>query len=444
MTPPGWWKAAAVAALAFAGIALAALSGLLDALASDRSLDRTKVLSTLAFYYPASLAAIWIVLTWRRSWRNCLLAAASALAAAAIAEAGLRILAPHLALPRSRAISSSRLHHVYPPRREMFAGTYDGVRVVVRTNEDGLRTRHSRRSFLDHRTRIAVLGDSFVFGDKVRQEAAFPEVLEGILRRRLGREDLAVLNTGVASYSPFLERLLFDAVLKEYRPTVVLLLLDATDIGDDHKYRGEARRPDGAAPFDLPDPGDITYLGGVAEVLRENLPWMIAPVRRVFPFAELGEGLKPRYDYYDFRLEIGGRVETNRFFIYRHPPEVTRPHFDRTFEEVGRIAGSAAGLGAPFVLAVAPRFHHWNPRECPDNWERREYRLDEPHQFAYFDYFEEARARAPFPILNLLPAFKEAREFPLVLRFDPHWTERGHAFVAETLADYLIGEGILE
>jgi hypothetical protein len=91
-------------------------------------------------------------------------------------------------------------------------------------------------------------------------------------------------------------------------------------------------------------------------------------------------------------------------------------------------------------LVVSPRYHHWNPKENPDNWEHTEYAADGPYQFEHFRYFEQARTRVDFPIFDLLPAFQATDEFPLVFRDDPHWNARGNVFAAGTIADYLTRE----
>ena len=70
----------------------------------------------------------------------------------------------------------------------MYAGEYEGEQVTVRTNEDGLRSRYSRRKFLAHQERIAILGDSFTFGFGVRQEKTFQRVVENRLRRNNSRQ----------------------------------------------------------------------------------------------------------------------------------------------------------------------------------------------------------------------------------------------------------------
>lgn len=48
-------------------------------------------------------------------------------------------------------------------------------------------------------TRISVLVNSFTFGLFNCQEVANPKIVEGLLRERLKRDDIAALNAGVAN-----------------------------------------------------------------------------------------------------------------------------------------------------------------------------------------------------------------------------------------------------
>jgi len=254
--------------------------------------------------------------------------------------------------------------------------------------------------------------------------------MERELRTQLRRDDVAVLNAGTVSYSPLLAQRLFDGIVVNYRPTLVLFVLDATDIGDDYNYEKELVADGAGGRFDWTGLEVSPYYGAVGEVVR------LGKVLKVLgrPVAKLQSlvGLKPiptyEYDWYQFRAELGGRIETNRFFIYRHPLEETRPFFDRTYGYVEALARSAERAGAAFALIVTPRYHHWNPKECPENWEADEYAVAEPYQYEYFRYFEERRAGAPFEIYDLLPALRATGEFPLVLRRDPPGRAAGCVF----------------
>jgi lysophospholipase L1-like esterase len=356
-----------------------------------------------------------------------------------VAEVALRWLRPFESLCRFRWLASERYHHVNPPGRRMFSGYVEGTPVVVETNEDGLRTGYSRRAFLAHGVRIALLGDSFTFGTGVNAADAFPARLERRLRARPGSADAAVLNAGVISYSPFLERRAFDDVVRAYRPTLVLLFLDVTDIGDDFIYARKAGGADGRFP--LEGSASLDCHGAVHQLAQPFLTWLGAQL--AYPVRLLaGRPAPPAGDYYLDPVLFQGREE-NRYFIYRHPLEQTAPFFQATLANVQAIAASARRAGAPFVLVVAPRYHHWNSAECPQNWERGAYRGDEPYQYEYFRFFAAAAPTAGFPVFDLLPAFRSTKEFPLVFRNDPHWNPRGHEFVAARLEEYLVARALV-
>jgi hypothetical protein len=352
-------------------------------------------------------------------------------------------------MPEMVWVYSLRFHHGQPANKEMYHG-FDkdtGMPIVVRTNEDGFRSDYSREAFTKHTTRIVVQGDSFAFGFLVPQGDAVPQVLEKELRQK-GVKDVAVLNAGIVSYSPFLNRLMFDSVLKQYYPTLVLMILDLSDIGDDHEYSGCAVEDEHELYFkrsDLSAWMEEDPKFWECSALYQRLYWPLLILRRLVfrPVAAAFSDPSPDLVH---GIEIEGTVEKSRYFILRHPLEKTRKYFERTLANIIAVSESAAAIGAGFVLVVAPRFHHWNPMECPANWETvlGSYSLDEPYQYEYFRFFEQAQGRVKFPIFNLLPTFKATKEYPLVFSFDPHWNKRGHRVAAEAISEYLTENGLVE
>ena len=340
------------------------------------------------------------------------------------AEIVLRHVRPQLKYP-FHGVSSMQYHHLYPAHKDMYAGEYESQQVTVRTNEDGLRSRYSRQKFLAHRERIAILGDSFTFGIGVRQELTFERRIEHRLRQALRRNDVAVLNAGVIGSSPFLEKLLFDGVVAAYQPTLVLLCVDASDIGNDVQYTRQAVRRADYVSFEFPFSRVPQYYGALHELLRPS-------------------HFQHRYDYYDFKIDIDGVFENNIYFIFRHPLAKTQPYFEATLSHINDLASKVAAAGAQFGLVILPRFQHWNPAEAPENWEGSKYLVPEPYQDEYFRFFETQRPQVEYAILNLLPAFRQTDRFPLVFKNDPHWNERGHAFVGEDVTDYLLRENWLD
>lgn len=350
-------------------------------------------------------------------------------------EVALRLLRPSLGENLYERWPSPTLHHKNAPNRSSQGmGGH-----TVSTNEDGFRSPYSRADFLQHHQRVVLLGDSYVFGLGVAEEDSLARRLEGELRRQLEQEgrdpDVAVLNTGVISYSPFLERAVFREVASAYRPTLTLLFIDVNDIGDDYQYARENVSGDPAVPrFDVPDRPrrrGLCELSALCKAARPLFAKLLLPITTV----EKSLGLvKEDYDYYRFEVTVGGRVEKDRFFILRHPLAETRPYFDGTLANIEALARDVEAKGSLFVLVVMPRYFHWNDAECPRNWEGFRYKVNEPYEEEYLRYFAEAAPRVGFPVWGLVDEFRAWRGGPLVFEQDPHWNEAGHLLAARTVA----------
>jgi hypothetical protein len=400
----------------YLGAALVVGAGGLNALSGDQAPNIRSALATIGVFWALTSLGILAIASGLHRPRETALAISSGLLALAAAEAALRLTYPPSWRPLEK-LPSSRYHHVHRSDSVMYQGNFEGTDVVVRTNEDGFRSSHSREEFRSYPNRIVILGP----------------------------DSVAVLNAGAISHSPMLGVRIFDGVVRHYRPTLVLYVLDTTDIGDDLSYEKELVDVDGESVFHLPDMPTASYYGALVQVADPNRlsRHLLRPYRILKRVAGYEASLPPRYDWYDFRLKIGGVVETNRFFIYRHPLEETLPHFERTWAHVTALAAAAKEEGAEFMLVLMPRYHHWNPEESAENWEKDQYAPDEPWQYEYFRFFEERRDQVPFEIFNLLPAFQETGRFPLVFTIDPHLNPEGHSFVGEVLAGHLTESGRL-
>ena len=414
-------------------------AGGVDQLSNDGGASKKAALFSLGFYW---LLGIVSVLAWRyraQYWKQFLLAIGSALVTCACLELILRVSCPPLALPEFHHLRSANQHHVLEPNKSSHLGYFEGNHVLVQTNEDGLRSNYSRKEFCALKTRIVCLGDSFTFGAWVKAEDSYPEVLQRRLRSKTGKSSIGVLNAGILSYSPLLEEKMLDHVARHYKPQIVMLMLDCTDIGDDHDY-GSQYHPERLTPGPFNGPTlskPHPHYGALWRLLKPCQQPVTAPFRLLSRLTRSHQPFDP-LDYNKLNLVINGTLETERFFIYRHPLDLTRPFFDASWENIRRIAQRCEEIDAQFVLLVSPRYHHWNEQECPENWEAFAYDLNEPYQYAFFEYFDEQAKTAGFPVYNLLNDFQQTKKFPLVFRTDPHWNPRGHEFVADLLVKLLL------
>ena len=388
-----------------------------------------------------SLIALWsyrrqVAVALGRQWPQVLLSAISLLVSVAVVEFALRTLRPDLAALPFERWPSATLHHRNAPGRSSLG--MGGQR--VRTNADGFRTHYDRRSFREYQQRVVLLGDSYAFGLGVNEEDGVASVLEEKLSER--QLSVAVLNTGVISYSPYLQRAAFHEVARHYEPTLTILLLDLNDIGDDHQYRRENTSDDSSdLAFDVPEVASRDSLCARLAICRALEPLWDRLRKPAQVLSKMRGSSDDAYDYYDFEAEVAGQVERNRFFVLRHPLSDTRPYFEFTLSNLEAIARDVQAEGSDFLLVVLPRYFHWDDSEAPNNWERERYAVDEPHEDVYLEFFDEAANRVDFPVWSLLPAFRGAEHGPLVFDHDPHWNAAGHRVAGETLAAWLFEAG---
>ncbi|HET6203710.1 MAG TPA: GDSL-type esterase/lipase family protein [Planctomycetota bacterium] len=97
--------------------------------------------------------------------------------------------------------------------------------------------------------RVACLGDSTTFGWRVREEEAYPAVLEGLLAGRANGRRVEVLNFGAPEHTTFRARFVLEEALP-LRPDVVLLAygFNDSDLFEDEEALHSRRR---ASPVSL-------------------------------------------------------------------------------------------------------------------------------------------------------------------------------------------------
>jgi hypothetical protein len=354
-----------------------------------------------------------------------------------VSEVVLRLSGVPFGLPPLATYTNADYHHLYASDDKMFQGMIDGQTVVVSTNEDGLRSRYSRDGFSAYPRRIAVLGDSFAFGFGVPDGSTFTDALEARLRQHFGVDQVAVLNAGIISSSPLLQLALYRGIVQHYRPTHVLLLLDPSDFADDWSYAGVLHLDGERMRFEVPDAEGPLRLGHVAEILSAAR----GPLMRPLEFVRSRLGIAPALGE---EFLVAGQIERSRFFIYRYGREVTEPFYESTLKNIVSVAASVRSTGASFAVAVNPRYQLWDANACPRNWERAEYREDDPYVGDYLEFMLESRARVDFPILNMVDDFRASSGEALIFEDDPHWNARGSQVAAGAVAHDLMACGVLE
>lgn len=160
-------------------------------------------------------------------------------------EIAARFLMPS-AVPRN-IIDHPVLNHVWRPSFSHEHGEYEkaGVPPYTHTyNAQGfIAAKDLQISKPINEKRIFILGDSFVEGT-VPMEQSMPSVVQKTLVPLLAKRGLTakVVNAGISSYSPLLHYLMVTKYLLRYKPDVIVVAVDMTDVFDDFLYRSIATK----------------------------------------------------------------------------------------------------------------------------------------------------------------------------------------------------------
>lgn len=168
----------------------------------------------------------------RKIFLNALLMAASILAFLLVLELFLRLFYPQnlnpLLLPTKDrdtfAQYDAELGWSLKPDAEapLFSHEYN---VLVKQNSQGMRDKEYSKKRLPGKVRIAITGDSFVWGFGVENKDIFTEIIEN----KLG-EKFEVLNFGVSGYGADQELLQFKSKILDFKPDALIVAFYHNDI----------------------------------------------------------------------------------------------------------------------------------------------------------------------------------------------------------------------
>lgn len=277
-------------------------------------------------------------------------------------------------------------------------------------NSDSLRCPYESEEFAEEGTNIIILGDSFTFGMKLKPKQCFPYHVERRLNGRFPGKDIKVANFGWVSSSPLLSWRRLKSIGEDYKPDMVVICVDMTDIRDDIRWRSMLQRE-----------GMYGVIGELPIATYWIQRW--SPKTFKWLFAQLNPGIPQR-----------------RFFMSEAPLQETRPYFAEIEKNLGRIKSWCDERGVHFVTMILPRTYQYSDRECPKNWEKGEYTVLGPHSLEPFRFFEELEQRVDYPIYSLLKPFQETEIFPTSFEDDPHWNADGAQLASKEVTKILLGE----
>ena len=372
--------------------------------------------------------------TLRKSLSRIGLAVVGFTVAVLLAEAALRLFTDEGPSSTVRdAVVSRRYLRAFEARVRV---EESGRTVLLRFNRDGFRGPDRPLAKPAGVRRVAVLGDSMVAAVGIDEERTFVALAEGRLSNGTEPANTEVMNFGVAGSSPGIESILYEAVVSQYAPDVVLCAWFAgNDFGDDCAAIGGRRQV--AYDLDAEDRLVRRPLEAATPVLSEWLAqhsrfyiWQKSVLARIRPDDAAAGGPRPGLRVYD----TGADADLARGWKIQ---EAILEH----------LAGAVRARGSKFALVMLPEA----AQVYDDVW-RDAMNTVGPTADSYDAGHPGRRlagiaARLGVPFLDLTPAFRAAAPHASVARKDEwlflngtgHLDDAGHRVAADALTPFLAG-----
>jgi lysophospholipase L1-like esterase len=303
--------------------------------------------------------------------------------------------------------------------------------------------------------RVLVLGDSFIEALQVPLEDTFSRQLEAALEAAMGKGAVRVSSMGVSGYGTASQTLYYEQTGRELDPDVVLL---AFYPGNDVRNNSPALEP-----LLRPVYGSDGALERVAMVGKEDtrmqadrgILWRLQSYqyarkilltkqpRLAALLADLG--LLKRQAVRDTATNAEVPIDYGVFAA--NPSAEWEEAWKHTERLLARLSRDVENDGGRFAIVIVTARDH----VYPDAWARvldanptmreREWDLDAPE----LRVVEWCKEKA-IPCIRLSPTFvAHAKQGePLHFTYDGHWTPKGHALAARTVAASLEQAGLLK
>ena len=265
--------------------------------------------------------------------------------------------------------------------------------------------------------RLLALGDSFTLGVQVEEEQTFSALLGAKLTASLGRP-VRIINAGVDGFGTEQAMQMAERLDAHYDVDgAILLFFTGNDFWENFSFT-ERKRMNGGGLMPPPKP----YLSFWDRTLG-RLSYAYAFVRVHFRTRAL------RSDSH----QLQRYSEELRIFDASSPVLTRQMHVTRS--ALNRFSSFCVEKEWKCFLPIAPPAFVAHPQRAEATFDlvdmdMNQVNLDRPSQ---------TLAKLPLqglPKLDLAPLLRASTE-PLYFRFDGHWNSKGHALVADTLAEWL-------
>jgi len=365
-----------------------------------------------------------------RRWRSLLLSsclAATALAfALAMAEVGVRLLAP-----QPKAV----LHHdpyglaMHWPGLETYLPDF-GHKASF--NSAGMRDRDHEVEKPSGVFRILLLGDSFMEALQVPFEASFPSRLERALEQQMGRP-VEVISAGVSGWGTDDELRYLTQYGLKWRPDLVLVAMTLhNDISDNlqeywHTIHGDSL-------VEQPRPRK-SFLGYKVVQLKTFLATRFQ-LYQLWRKVRHGRAMR----------DVGTQLRSHIVELFRNPTpaDIARGFLltDLLLSKILRVAEANDSRVALVLLPLRVQLSDKAFTAFTDaaGVTTGDMDIDKPQSV-----LKHIAERLQIPVIDLLPRFRRwfaTNEGTLYVEHDGHWNETGHQVAADSTAVAIIAAGI--
>jgi GDSL-like Lipase/Acylhydrolase family len=283
--------------------------------------------------------------------------------------------------------------------------------------------------------RVLLLGDSFTFGLRVKDDEIFGRRLEEMLRGKYGAAPVEVVSAGVISYCPLLEYLQYRHHLHVLEPDLVVLNFDMSDVQDHMAYSRDAVvGRDGVALF-VTEPS-----------LRNQAP---SAMPKLLLFEWLGRRVQGLRGRVESTLEgIPFVRDQDRYLWALDGGQEWDAEAQKAMAPILDLARLLERDGIPLLLATYPQPWQVSADATPLPPIRDQYGVGQHTVHLNDRPFRKLEAFASdhhIPFVNATSVFRQdATPATLYLQNDFHFTPRGHQVYADVLAQFMTEHNLVE
>ncbi|MEK7991314.1 MAG: GDSL-type esterase/lipase family protein [Thiotrichaceae bacterium] len=281
----------------------------------------------------------------------------------------------------------------------------------------------------DNVFRILLLGDSFTIGAKMREDQAYPYLLEKSLDKQLKNKKVEVVNAGVGGWQPFQYAQYYQHYGQQFQADMILVGLF---VGND-TYAQETK-------IEHSPTAVMGQLISREKAQQTGIRWKIwlyehSNLIRLM----LNKGATSvnhgylRKNCQDFN-SVFLQVQTHRLANHLKRSPVQEQLIQNTIIQIQRIQNIAVKTQIPVIIALLPDETQINPvlqqtLLIDKNSDNYDFKMPQ-------SLLTEKLTEINLQNIDLLPAFLQ--DSRCLYMNDTHWTAEGHQLVAKTLTQAIL------